>query len=470
MANDKTSHWRLSIIERKTLLVLGDFFVGVLALGVSLVFWATNAEWLGLSLAFLQQRVAPWYYLLPFIWVLLLMDLYDVHQAADLQKTFQGVVYAASVGLLLYLVIYFASDNPLPRIGVAVFLAVASVFTFLWRWLYIRVFTATRFLRRVLVAGAGKAGKTIIQAIESIQPKPFDLIGIIDDDPGKVGTQILGYPVLADSQDLIELVDRENVTDIIVAISGEMKGSTFQALLDVQQLGVEIIRMPVAYEELLGRVPIQILEADWILRSFVDQFRANRFYLIGKRLMDVLGGMLGLLALVVVYPFISIATLVETGRPILYFQERIGRGGKRYQIIKFRTMRQDAESNGRAIPAREDDERATKVGRILRKTHLDELPQFINVLRGEMSLVGPRSERPSLIEHYHQHIPFYRARLLVKPGITGWAQVNFGYASTIEDTIIKLEYDLYYIKHRNLILDIVTILRTPVTILGMKGR
>ena len=282
MANDKTSHWRLSIIERRTLLIFGDFFVGLLALGVSLVFWASNAEWLGLSLAFLQQRVAPWYYLLPVIWVLLMMDLYDVHQAADLKKTFQGILYAASVGLLLYLVIYFASDNPLPRIGVAVFLVVASVFTFLWRWFYIRVFTATRFLRRVLVAGAGKAGKTIIQAIESIHPKPFDLIGIIDDDPSKVGTQVLGYPVLAGSKDLMELVDRENITDIIVAITGEMKGSTFQTLLDVQQLGVEISRMPVAYEELLGRVPIQILEADWILRSFVDQFRANRFYLIGK--------------------------------------------------------------------------------------------------------------------------------------------------------------------------------------------
>ena len=186
--------------------------------------------------------------------------------------------------------------------------------------------------------------------------------------------------------------------------------------------------------------------------------------------MDILGGLVGLLLLAMVYPFISLATLAESGRPVLYFQERMGRGGKKYQIIKFRTMRQDAESNGIAIPASKDDERATKVGRVLRKTHLDELPQFINVLRGEMSLVGPRSERPALVEQYHQHIPFYRARLLVKPGITGWAQVNFGYAQTIEDTIIKLEYDLYYIKHRNLILDIVTILRTPVTILGMKGR
>lgn len=133
-------------------------------------------------------------------------------------------------------------------------------------------------------------------------------------------------------------------------------------------------------------------------------------------------------------------------------------------------MRKDAEASGRPLLAKEDDERATRVGRILRRTHIDEIPQFINVLRGEMSVVGPRSERPSLVDHYHRRIPFYRARLLVKPGATGWAQVNFGYAGNIEDTITKLEYDLYYIKHRSFLLDILTILRTPGTMFGMRGQ
>jgi lipopolysaccharide/colanic/teichoic acid biosynthesis glycosyltransferase len=133
-------------------------------------------------------------------------------------------------------------------------------------------------------------------------------------------------------------------------------------------------------------------------------------------------------------------------------------------------MRQDAEPNGTPLWAEENDKRATRVGRILRKTHLDELPQCVNVLRGDMSLVGPRAERPELVSWFQQHVPFYRARLLVKPGITGWAQVNFGYASTIDETIEKLEYDLYYIKHRNLIIDMVILLRTPATILGFRGR
>ncbi len=228
--------------------------------------------------------------------------------------------------------------------------------------------------------------------------------------------------------------------------------------------------MPVAYEELLGRVPIHHLEADWILRSFVDQARASPFYEMGKRLIDILGGLIGVLLLVIIFPFASLAIWLDSRRPIFYYQIRCGRGGHPYQIIKFRTMQQNAEPDGQPQWARENDERATRVGRFLRKTHLDELPQFINVLRGEMSLVGPRAERPELVELFQQHVPFYRGRLLVKPGITGWAQINYGYAVTVEDTAIKLEYDLYYIKHRNLLLDAVIILRTAGAVIGFRGR
>jgi lipopolysaccharide/colanic/teichoic acid biosynthesis glycosyltransferase len=163
-------------------------------------------------------------------------------------------------------------------------------------------------------------------------------------------------------------------------------------------------------------------------------------------------------------------TIIDDGFPIFYSQTRFGRGGQPYQIIKFRTMSRDAEADGQPRWAREDDERATRVGRLLRKTHLDELPQFMNVLRGEMSLVGPRAERPELVEYFQKHIPFYRARLLVKPGITGWAQINYGYASSIEETIVKLENDLYYIIHRSLFMDFIILLRTPSTVFGFRGR
>jgi len=448
MTTEKTNRWRLSLMERRTLLVVGDFVVGIIALAAALALWATDAaEWLGFSLTFFQKRVDPWFYLLPFIWLGLLIEVQDVHRAANWRKTISGVGSSAAIGLFLYLIIYFASKNPLPRIGVAAFLVVASVLTLIWRLIYIRIFTSPKFLRRVLLVGAGKAGKTLLTSFDDLQPKPFEFVGIIDDDPKKLNTTLHGLPVIASSEQLLQLVETENISDLIVAISGEMRGTTFQTLLDVQHQGVEIVRMPVAYEELLGRVPISILEADWLLRSFVDQFRVNRFYRAAKRLVDILGGLAGVLILGVLLPFIGTAILLNGGLPVFYSQVRLGKGGQSFKIIKFRTMRQDAEEQDQPVLAKEDDDRATKIGNLLRKTHLDEVPQFINVLRGEMSLVGPRSERPGFVKNYLREIPFYRARLLVKPGITGWAQVNYGYAGNLEETKIKLEYDLYYIKN-----------------------
>ena len=470
----RASRWRLRPRERRYLLLLGDFFVAVFALIVALSFWASAAEWLGFSLAFLQQRTPLWFFTLPVLWLFLLVGLYDVNRAGSWRTTVRGVAAAALIGLVVYLALYFAFSDPprslLPRRGVAAFLVAASILTLAWRYVYIRVFTAPRFTRRALLVGGGEGGQRLLQVIKGINPPPFHIVGILDDDVDKIGTQIEDYSVLAGCSQLLEIAGEQGITDILVAISGEMQGVTFQALLDAQELGVEITRMAVAYEELLGRVPIRQLEADWILRSFVDQNRAGGFYEFGKRLLDILGGLVFGLFTLLVLPFVAVAILIESGRPIFYSQVRSGRGAQQYTIIKFRTMRQDAEPDGVPQWASEDDERATKVGRILRKTHLDELPQCINVLRGEMSLVGPRAERPQLVAMFQEHVPFYRGRLLVKPGITGWAQVNYGYAATIEETVVKLEYDLYYIKNRNLIMDFIILLRTPSTMFGFRGQ
>jgi lipopolysaccharide/colanic/teichoic acid biosynthesis glycosyltransferase len=193
----------------------------------------------------------------------------------------------------------------------------------------------------------------------------------------------------------------------------------------------------------------------------------NGFYELMKRLMDIAGGVVGVMILALVFPFFGLAILLESGWPVIYTQTRLGKNGCEYRIIKFRTMREATEKDGHLIP---DEMRITRVGRLLRKSHLDELPNFINVLRGEMSLVGPRAERSELVNDLQNKVPFYRARLFVKPGLTGWAQVNFGYASTVEDTGVKLEYDLYYIEHRNLMLDFIILLRTFGTIIGFRGQ
>jgi exopolysaccharide biosynthesis polyprenyl glycosylphosphotransferase len=325
-------------------------------------------------------------------------------------------------------------------------------------------------MRRVLLVGAGETGSIMLKIINEIKPRPYILVGIIDDDPQKIGKVFEGYEVFGGCNKLLEAISNHQITDLIVAISGQMQGGMFQALLDVQQLGIEIIRMPVAYEELLHRVPVRYLEAEWILRSFVDKTRSETFSELLKRSFDILGGLIGIVTLIILFPFVAVAILIESGRPIFYKQTRMGRGGQLYSIYKFRTMRQDAEANGQPQWAEENDRRATKVGLFLRKTHTDEIPQFYNVLRGEMSLVGPRAERPELVEWFQKHVPFYRARLLVRPGITGWAQVNQQYAATIDETIEKLEYDLYYIMHRNFLMDLRIIATTPSLVFRFKGR
>ncbi|HLE91341.1 MAG TPA: sugar transferase, partial [Anaerolineales bacterium] len=194
------------------------------------------------------------------------------------------------------------------------------------------------------------------------------------------------------------------------------------------------------------------------------------FYLLTKRLLDILGGITGLLILVLAFPFLALAVLIDSGFPIFYSQNRLGRGGLIFGIHKFRTMYENEDLDFESHTTVENDPRITRVGKFLRRTRLDELPQFWNVLRGEMSLVGPRAEQPELVAEYQKQIPFYRARLLVKPGLTGWAQINYGYVASVTETAVKLEYDLYYIKHRTLPMDFQIILRTIGTVFRRTGR
>ncbi|NTV37311.1 MAG: exopolysaccharide biosynthesis polyprenyl glycosylphosphotransferase, partial [Anaerolineaceae bacterium] len=299
---------------------------------------------------------------------------------------------------------------------------------------------------------------------------PFYLVGFADDDSEKIGTELMELPVLGGGADLKKMIADHNISDLIFSISGDMQPVMFQALLEAEENGIEVITMPVVYEQLLGRVPISLLQSDWVLRSFVDEAHSSGMYDLGKRLLDIIGAVVGLILMVALLPIIGLATLLDSGWPLFFTQVRTGKNNRPYKIIKFRTMRQDAEKDGIARMATENDDRVTRVGRIMRKSHLDELPQFFNVLKGEMSLVGPRAERPELIEQLQTRIPFYRARLFVKPGLTGWAQVNFHYASTVEDTAVKLEYDLYYIKHRNLLLDFTILTRTVGDVIGFRGQ
>jgi len=466
-ARPKLPGWRVRPREQRTLLLIGDLLVAYLALAAAIYAWSLRDQW---PFTFFSDRVQTWYYFVPLFWLLLLVELYEPHRANNWRLTVRGILIAALTGLIFYTLIFFLVDRPLARIGIAFFLAFTAVLTLLWRLLYTSIFTAPAFMRRVLVIGAGEAGRTLAQAYKNLWPPPFYLVGFIDDDPAKQGLKFEGYPVLAGSDLLLMLIEKEAISDLVVAITGEMQGTTFQTILDAQDRGVEVIPMPALYEELMGRVPVHHLESEWLIRSFVVEARAGGFYETGKRLLDLLASLVGLGACLVLYPFVALIIIIDSGFPIIYSQMRAGKGGRPYRIHKFRTMRQDAEKDGQARMAQESDERVTRIGYFLRRTHLDELPQFWNVLRGEMSMVGPRSERPEWVTHFEKEIPFYRARLLVKPGITGWAQVNYGYVSTVEETTLKLEYDLYYIKHRSIIMDLTILLRTVGQMIGFRGR
>lgn len=463
---------RLRPAEMRTLLMLVDLLLAYVALLAGLMIWASADPFLDFSLEFIERRVPTWFFFLPLLWIVALIDLYDPHRARSLRRVLRGVLVAGFLGVIGYALFFIAYPTPefLPRLGVGYFLIGAAILTLLWRLFFIRIFTDPSNLRRVLVVGAGRAGVTLMEVYRKIMPPPFIMVGFIDDDPRKIGKEFHGFNVIAGSKHLLRLISEHDISDLVVAISGEMRGEMFQSLLDAQERGVVIMHMPRVYEELLGRVPIHHLDSDWVIRSFVDDLRVSGFYEGAKRVLDVVFGVVGMLVFLLMLPFIALAIVIDSGMPIFYKQNRLGRGGREFMIYKLRTMRQDAERDGGAKFAAQNDPRITRVGNFLRKTRLDEFPQFLNVISGEMSLIGPRAERPEWVTHFEKSIPFYRARLLVKPGISGWAQVNYGYTDSEEDTAVKLEYDLYYIKHRNLLMDLDIVLRTVGTMLRFKGR
>src|ERR1041385_5896365 len=484
--NIRTTPLRLRPSEYRSILLIGDLVMAVASVFAALYTWRQYNYYVLLD-SLLARGIPPgraadqaalfnnirpdlWFYLLPIAWMLLMIELYEPHVASSGRRTTRGIALAAFIGLAVYSLVFIVKqDTNLPRIGVGAFLLFASILTLFWRIIFIRLYKSTGQRRRALLIGAGKAGQTLADVYQSSGTRSFNLSGYVDDDSAKVGKRICGLRVMGSSLHLLNLIEVYQISDLVIAINGEIQGATFQTILDAQERGVEVTRMPILYEEMTGRVPVHHLESDWIIRSFVDELRVSSFYELAKRLLDIFGGLLGILIFAITCPFISLAVLIDSGLPIFFPERRLGRGGLKFNIYKYRTLRQDAEADGEARITLENDPRVTRVGNFLRKTRLDELPQFWNVVRGEMSLVGPRAERPELVAEYQKQVPFYRARLLVKPGLTGWAQINYDYVASVTEPSIKIEYDLYYIKHRTFGMDFQIMLRTIGTVLRRTG-
>ena len=322
---------------------------------------------------------------------------------------------------------------------------------------------------RVLVLGTGPEARLVEASLTAANPLGIRLVGFYALD--KLSDMVVTPSrVLARGTSLDEIVGQLNVHEVIVAVRQQRGGVLpLRALLDCRLNGVQVTDLARYFERVHGQVPIESLKVSWLI--YGHGFRQNLVRVFVKRCFDLI---VSAVLLVVTLPVVIVAAMLiaaEGAGPVIYRQERVGLHGRTFTVYKLRSMARDAEKDGRAAWASLNDARVTRVGRLIRRTRIDELPQLLNVLKGEMSFVGPRPERPEFVAMLMEQIPFYAVRNSVKPGLTGWAQVRYSYGATVEQSVRKLEYDLYYVKNHTLLLDLVILLETVrVVLLGEGAR
>ena len=339
------------------------------------------------------------------------------------------------------------------------------VFVFIWRGICHQLFKYLIKPIRLIIVGAEKAGQEIAQVIESTV-NDFELLGFLDNDERKKGKLVAELKLkVLDSTDKIQaLIENHKVDQIVLATLQEKNPQLTKNIINARLKGIEVIDMPDMYQLLKERIPIKYIQDDWLLKEKGFDLSSKIFMIKVKRLIDITISSLILLVSLPLWPIIALFIKINSKGPVFYTQERVGKNESFFSLYKFRSMIDKAEKNGAAW-ADENDKRIIFVGKILRKLHLDELPQLLNVIKGDMSLLGPRPERPEFVEAFRNRIPYYSLRHFIKPGLTGWAQVNYPYASSLKDSYEKLEYDLYYISHMNLLLDLRILLETAKAIL-----
>jgi len=452
--------------EHRLLLAVGDLTAGAMAAPLALWLWSIPAG-ADFSWQFVADKL-PWF-AGSLLWVAA-AGLPATHPsiAFSIRRTVVTLLRGAMALGLLYLAVYFyAPRGVLPRLVVICFLWEGFFITLAWRLIFVSVFSRERFRHLVIILGSGPAAAAALELVQRHRSGRADVGGIVL-EVGQSHPALAGIPEVGPDR-LVEVLTEKSVSEIILATTRRPAGDLLKTLLACQEAGIELVRVQVLIEYTLRRVPVDLLEPDWLMTDLADAMRLRDASWFAKRAVDLIGGLAGLTFAALATPLIALAVRLDSPGPIFYRQQRLGRGGQQFVIVKFRTMRRDAERPGEAKWADAEDARVTRVGRILRRTRLDELPQFVSVIKGDMSLVGPRPERPAFVARLQEVIPFYRARLMVPPGITGWAQVNLPYADSESAARAKLEYDLYYVKHRSLLLDLTIMLRTVGTVLRLRG-
>lgn len=323
-----------------------------------------------------------------------------------------------------------------------------------------------RVTMRILIFGAGKEAAAVAASLSKADPT-VRVVGFYA-GPSPEEVAVPRNMLISSGKSLIDTVDELKVDEIIVAI-GERRGGRMplRELLDCRLTGTLVLDMSSHYERMLGQIRLDALKAGWLI--FGGGFRQDAARTVVKRIFDICAAIILLIVFSPLMLITAVLIALEDGFPILYRQERVGLNGRLFNVIKFRSMRRDAESDGKPRWAAKNDDRVTRVGRVIRKLRIDELPQLFSVLSGDMSMVGPRPERAYFVDQLTKEIPFYAVRHSVKPGVTGWAQVRYHYGATVDDAVQKLQYDLYYVKNHTLLLDLVVLFETVGVVVGGKG-
>ena len=464
MSNKSSIHFDIS--ERKVLLRLFDIasVLGLLYI-VGLVF---DFDYFKINSDHWFWSIVLAIYISVFATI---FELYNLQKASKFEVVVQNIILTSSVTVLFYLLTpFFTPELPENRLQIVYFYISMNLSLFIWRYAYIVLISAPRFYKRVLLLCNARELDHILTSLHKSDPN-YKVIGFINTDTVSYLSfrkeQILEFGL----NDVADIVVEHSISEIVIA-SPEREGisaSLYNQLIELLESGTPIREYTQVYEEITHRVPVQHVDKDFYRYFPFSRSNQNKLYLFFHRVLDLLFSVIGLTFGLLLSPIIIIGNLFANRGPVFYTQYRIGKNGNSFKIYKLRSMIVNAEKDG-AEYASKKDPRVTKFGRFLRKSRFDEIPQFINVIKGDMSVIGPRPERPVFVSELSKEIPFYEVRHIVKPGVTGWAQVNANYGTSHDDTLEKLQYDIYYIKHRSLFLDISIVIKTLSTIIFYRGQ
>ncbi|MBT8395294.1 MAG: sugar transferase [Bacteroidia bacterium] len=400
-----------------------------------------------------------------------IFELYDLQKSSKFDLIISNIVLTSSITVLFYLLTpFFTPTLPDNRLQIIYFYLAFVISLTIWRWAYITFISSPRFYKKILLVGEISNIESIARSLKESDPN-YKIVGFInceEENPHRIKFKGLKeyHP-----NEFSQIIKEQKISEIVVASydSETITPDIYNDLIILLEKGFTIREYTQVYEELTNRVPVQFVGKDFYKYFPFSRSNQNKLYLLYRRISDIVFSIIGILFGIILLPIVLIGNLIANRGPLFYMQQRIGKNGNPFAIIKLRTMVVNAEKEGMKW-AQKNDVRVTKFGKFLRISRLDEIPQFINVLKGEMSLIGPRPERPFFVQELSQIIPFYETRHIVKPGLTGWAQVNSRYGSTIDDSLTKLQYDLFYIKRRSFFLDINIIIKTLTTVIYFRGR